>query len=145
MAQADPAELAAACLAQAHPAAGDALADGGVLLVGGALGAGADAELAVLALQALGVAAAICAQAAPAFAQAAGAYGLPVLVAPQAASALPHGALVRIDLARGVVEDRGGAARYPAAPLPPAALAAARRAALLGHMRRAVEDEDLGG
>ena len=85
-AESDPAWLAAHCLAGVDPAIAETAREGDVLLAGEAFGAGPEQELAVLALQAAGFAAIVCASADSDFVAAAEAYGLPVLICPAAAS-----------------------------------------------------------
>jgi 3-isopropylmalate dehydratase small subunit len=98
----------------------------------------------VLALQALGFAAVICASADAEFAEAAAAYGLPVLVS-SAATNIATGAIVRIDLASGTITDRSNGSVYQTTPCPPELVAAVRRAQLLARMRRVVEEEGFEG
>jgi 3-isopropylmalate/(R)-2-methylmalate dehydratase small subunit len=140
----DPAMLAAHCLAGVAPEVAEQAREGDVLLAGHAFGAGAEPDIAVLALQAAGFAAIVCSSADSVFATAAADFGLPVLACP-AAAAIPEGAVVRIDLARGRIEERASGALYDAPPCPPELIAAARRAQLLARMRRVVEDEGFDG
>lgn len=135
----DPALLAAACLAAVDPGFAERAGEGDILVLDGALLAGPGAEAAVIALQAVGLAAVVCAAADPSLAELAAIYGLPVAVAPGAAATIAEGALLRLDLERGGLES--GPGRWSFAPLAAAALAAARRAQLLARMRRVVEDE----
>lgn len=135
----DPALLAAQCLAAIDPDLAARAREGDLLVLDGVLDAGAGAEHAVIALQALGIAAVVCRAAAPELQTIAAGYGLPIIAAPEAAAALSEGALLRLDLARGGIESAG--ARWVAAPLAEPALAATRRAQLLVRMRRVVEDE----
>src|SRR5436190_2059080 len=72
-ADADPAWLAAHCLADVDLAIAESAREGDLLLAGAGFGAGPDAELAVLALQAVGFAAIVCASADAGFVEAAGA------------------------------------------------------------------------
>lgn len=137
----DPAELAALCLATVDPHLAERVREGDVLVIDGVITDGADLEAAVLALQALGLAALICKDAEPALIALGAQYGLPILVAPAAAAAISEGALLRLDLERGIVESAG--ARWSAPPLSPEALAVVRRVTLLARMRRVVEDEGL--
>ena len=141
----DPALLAGHCLEAVDPALAEQVAEGDVLLAGVGFGAGDDVDVAVLALQALGVAAVICISAATSFVAAAEQYGLPVLAAPAAVAALSPGTVVRIDLERGTITDRTSGARFACMPASPNLLAAVRRAALLGLMRRVVEEEGFDG
>jgi 3-isopropylmalate dehydratase small subunit len=134
----DPAELAAACLAAVDPTLAERAREGNVLVLDGTLAAGAGAEAAVIALQAVGFAAVICRAVAPELRELGTIYGLPLLVAPDAV-AVGEGELVRIDLERGRIE--AGGRGWPAPPLAPDALAAVRRGQLLARMRRVVEDE----
>jgi 3-isopropylmalate/(R)-2-methylmalate dehydratase small subunit len=140
----DPAVLAAHCLASRAPAIAEAAREGDILIAGRDFGAGEGAEAAALALQALGIAAIICASADPGFAAAAADYGLPVLACPPAAATAP-GSVVRIDLASGAITDRATGERYAAEPCPPELVAAVRRAQLLARMRRVVEEEGFEG
>lgn len=137
----DPALLAAHCLETVDPRLAEQAREGDILAVRGRLAGGAGAEAAVLALQALGIAAVICAEADPALRDLAGGYGLPLLAQPAAAAAIAPGAIVRIDLERGSVAERETGAVWECAPCPPEVVAAARRAQLLARMRRVVEDE----
>jgi hypothetical protein len=68
-------------------------------------------------------------------------YGLSVLIQATAATALPAGQIVRIDLERGVIEERATNLVWRSAPCPPEVIAATRRNQLLLQMRRIVEDE----
>jgi 3-isopropylmalate/(R)-2-methylmalate dehydratase small subunit len=141
----DPAWLAAHCLADVDPAVAEAAREGDVLLAGADFGAGPDQELAVLALQAVGLAAIVCASADPGFVAAAEAYGLPVLICPAAVSSITPGSVARLDLAGGRITDRATGQVYLAPPCAPALVDAVRRAQLLTRMRRVVEDEGFDG
>jgi len=137
----DPAELAAYCLEAVDAGFADAVRDGVVLVVDGAIGAGGDTEIAVLALQAVGISATLCVAADEGFITQAQGYGLPVLVCPDAAHAVPGGALIRLDLARGTVEERASGIRWQCPPAPPTVLEAVQRTLLHSRMRRVAEDE----
>ncbi len=63
----DPASLAAHCLAAVDPAIAEHTREGDVLLAGRDFGGGPEPDIAVLALQALGFAAVVCASADPGF------------------------------------------------------------------------------
>jgi 3-isopropylmalate/(R)-2-methylmalate dehydratase small subunit len=141
----DPAILAAHCLAGADPAIAEGAREGDVLLAGHGFGAGPEPDTAALALQAAGFAAVVCATADPGFVAAAAIYGLPVLACPAAVVAIAAGTVVRLDLARGRIEDRASGAMYDAPPCPPELIDAARRAQLLTRMRRMVEEEGFEG
>jgi len=140
----DPAVLAAHCLAGIAPEVAERAREGDVLLAGRGFGAGEGAEAAVLALQALGFAAVICATADPGFVATAAVYGLPVLESP-AAGAIAEGVVVRLDLARGRIEDRSTGAIYVAPACPPELVDAVWRAQLLARMRRVAEEEGFDG
>jgi 3-isopropylmalate/(R)-2-methylmalate dehydratase small subunit len=140
----DPALLAAHCLSIIAPAIAEAAREGDVLLAGHDFGRGADADTAVLALQALGFAAVIGTSADAEFVETAAAYGLPVLIS-LAASSIAAGAIVRIDLASGTISDRGSGTVYQVTPCPPELIAAVRRSQLLIRMRRIVEEEGFEG
>ena len=141
----DPAALAAHCLAGVAPAVAERVREGDVLLAGHDFGAGAESDVAALALQAAGFAAIVCSSTGPDFVAAAAGFGLPVLVCPAAVIAVAEGVVVRIDLERGRIEDRASGASYAAPPCAPELIAAARRAQLLARMRRVVEEEGFDG
>ena len=140
----DPATLAAHCLAGVDPAIAERAREGDALLAGRDFGAGAEPDVAALALQAVGLAAIVCSSADAGFVAAAADFGLPVLVCP-AAAAIAEGMVVRIDLARGRIEDRASGAIFDAPPCAPELIAAVRRAQLLARMRRVVEEEGFDG
>ncbi|MCG8349780.1 MAG: hypothetical protein MI924_18605 [Chloroflexales bacterium] len=137
----DPALLAAHCLAAIDPHLAEVSREGDVLVVNGRLHTGAQAEIAVIALQALGFAAVICAEAADSIVALAGVYGLPILIQATAATALSARQIVRIDLERGAIEERETSLVWRSAPCPPEVIAATRRNQMLLRMRRVVEDE----
>ncbi len=146
----DPAVLAAHCLERIDPAIAEAARAGDILLAGRAFGrapadGAPDRDTAVLALQAAGLAAVICASADPLFVEAAATYGLPVLECPAAPIGIAPGAIVRIDLARGTITDRGSGAAFQASACPPALIEAVRRAQLLARMRQVVDEEGYDG
>jgi 3-isopropylmalate/(R)-2-methylmalate dehydratase small subunit len=140
----DPAALAAHCLASVAPQVAEQAREGDVLLAGRNFGAGADPDVAALALQAAGFAAIVCSSADSGFVAAAADFGLPVLVCP-AAAAIAEGVIVRIDLERGRIEERASGTVYDTPPCAPELIAAARRAQLLARMRRVVEEEGFDG
>jgi 3-isopropylmalate/(R)-2-methylmalate dehydratase small subunit len=140
----DPAVLAAHCLERVAPAIAEHAREGDILLAGRDFGAGHNPDSAALALQAAGFAAIVCVSADPGFAETAAAYGLPVLESP-AAGAIAEGVVVRLDLARGRIEDRSTSATYATSPASPDLVEAARRAQLLARMRQIVEDEGFDG
>jgi 3-isopropylmalate/(R)-2-methylmalate dehydratase small subunit len=141
----DPAWLAAHCLAGVDPAIAEQAVEGDVLLAGTGFGSGPEPEIAVLALQAAGFAAIVCASADAGFVAAAEAYGLPVLVCPAAVSGIAPGGVARLDLASGRIADRATGQVYQAPPCAPALVDAVRRAQLLARMRRVVEEEGFDG
>ncbi len=146
----DPAILAAHCLEAAGPAISERAQEGDVLLAGRGFGESLEEgdqgyEMAALALQAAGFAAVVCVSAAPGFVEAAQAYGLPVLLCPAAIAEISAGQVVRLDLARGRIEDRASGNVYTAPPCAPELVQAVRRAQLLNRMRRVVEDEGFDG
>lgn len=144
----DPADLAAHCLQHVAPDLTAHVAPGDVLVVQGALvddGAAPDLlEQAVLALQAAGFAAVVCARADAALLAVAGAFGLPIVATEAASATIAAGALLRLDLQRGTLEDQTHGTRWQVAPCTADVLAATRRAVLLARMRRVVEDEGYG-
>jgi 3-isopropylmalate/(R)-2-methylmalate dehydratase small subunit len=144
-ADADPAWLAAHCLANVDAAITELAREGDVLLAGANFGAGPDTEIAVLALQAVGFAAVICASADAGFVAAAEAYGLPVLICPAAVAAIAPGSVLRLDLAGGRITDRATGEIYSVPPCAPTLVNMVRRAQLLTRMRRVVEEEGFDG
>lgn len=137
----DPATLAAHCLEELDPQLPEQVRSGDLLMAGRGFGAGTGQETAVLALQAAGFVAVVCTDADQGFVEQAAAYGLPVLLAPEAAAGLPTGVLARLDLAQGTLTDRATGAVFRV-PVPPSALLdAVRRALLLSRMRQMVEEE----
>jgi 3-isopropylmalate/(R)-2-methylmalate dehydratase small subunit len=140
----DPAVLAAHCLATVDPQLAERARPGDILLAGAGFGAGPDPEPAIWALQALGISAVVCASAEDSFVELAQAYGLPVLVSPEA-DRIAAGALLRIDLERGQVEERAHGRRYQVAPSSAALLQAVRRSQLIARMRQVVEEEGFDG
>jgi 3-isopropylmalate/(R)-2-methylmalate dehydratase small subunit len=141
----DPASLSAHCLETIDPAIAERAREGDLLLAGGSFGVGPDPDIAVLALQAVGFAALICASADAHFIETAEAYGLPVLVCPAAVAAVAAGAVVRLDLAGGRIADRATGIVYLAQPCAPGLIDAVRRWQLLTRMRRVVEEEGFDG
>jgi 3-isopropylmalate/(R)-2-methylmalate dehydratase small subunit len=140
----DPAVLAAHCLAGVAPEIAETVREGDLLLAGQAFGAGDDPDSAVLALQAAGFVAIVCASADSGFAETAAVYGLPVLESP-ATGAIAAGVVARIDLARGQILDRSTGAAYAVPPAAPELVEAVRRSQLLTRMRRVVEEEGFDG
>ncbi len=140
----DPAVLAAHCLADADPALADAAREGDVLLAGNNFGWGDAPEPAVVALQAVGLAAIVAASADAGFVQVAAGYGLPVLIS-SAATAIAAGHVVRLDLAAGTIADHATGAHFSANPSTPELVAAVRRAQLLRRMRQVVDEEGFDG
>ncbi|MFV9504178.1 MAG: hypothetical protein AB4911_06395 [Oscillochloridaceae bacterium umkhey_bin13] len=135
----DPALIAAGCLVERDPGFAERVREGDLLVLDGALRGDEHAEAAIIALQAVGLAAVICAAADPAIISQGMRYGLPVLIIPAAAQTVREGDLLRLDLERGQLEANGARWTYP--PLPADALTAVRRVQLLSRMRRVVEDE----
>jgi 3-isopropylmalate/(R)-2-methylmalate dehydratase small subunit len=143
-ASADPALFAAHCLEQVEPALPEQTQEGDVLVLHGQFADDAStisADDAVLALQALGIAAVVCAGAAAPLLALASSYGLPLLVHREAAADIQSGSIVRLDLERGTIEDQEAEHVWQGEPCVPAVVAAARRAQMLARMRRVVEDE----
>lgn len=139
----DPALLSAHCLASVDPSFAERSREGDVLVLDGALAGGEGAEAAVIALQAAGVVAVVCAGLSPEMAELEPVYGLSMVIAPEAAASIAEGALVRLDLERGRLEAAGEG--WAIAPRGLEVRAGVRRALLLARMRRVVEDEDYAG
>lgn len=135
----DPALLAAACLAEIDQDFVLRAREGDLLVINGVLEGSGDGELAIVALQAVGIAAIICQQADPAIVAVADRYGLPIVSAPEAVPGLDEGTLLRLDLEHGVVEGAGSC--WVVAPLAKPTVEMVRRVQLLSRMRRVVEEE----
>jgi 3-isopropylmalate/(R)-2-methylmalate dehydratase small subunit len=135
----DPALLAAACLAEVDQEFALRVGEGDLLVINGALEGDGDPELALEALQAVGIAAIVCRHAAVEIVAVADRYGLPIVCAPEAVPLLHEGTLFRLDLERGLVE--GAGARWEVVPLVKSMLDNVRRVQLLARMRRVVEEE----
>jgi 3-isopropylmalate/(R)-2-methylmalate dehydratase small subunit len=140
-ASSDPALLAAYCLETIDPHLAEEAHEGDILIVAGHIRTTSAPDDAVFALQALGIAAVVCAAADEALHAAAAPLGLPLLPQQEAAAAIAPAALLRLDLERGRIEDQTHHAAWTCPPCSPAALAAVRRVLLLQRMRRVVEDE----
>lgn len=138
----DPAVLAAHCLAAVDPTLAERTREGDILVVAGEVQHGPHAETAVLALQALGIAAVVCRAADAEMIALAGAAGLPLLVQVEATT-ISEGRVVRLDLARGTVQDQFTGQVWQATPCTAETLAATQRTQLLARMRRVVDDEGL--
>jgi 3-isopropylmalate dehydratase small subunit len=143
---ADPALFAAHCLERIDPALAEQVCEGDILVLGGQFAEDVSttttsADDAVLALQALGIAAVVCVGAAVPLLALAGSYGLPLLAHGEAAASIQSGDIVRLDLERGTIEDQAAGKIWQGEPCSPACIAAARRAQMLARMRRIVEDE----
>lgn len=137
----DPALLAAHCLEAVAPALAEQAREGDILVVAGSLRTGVLAETAILALQALGIAALVCCAVDAPLSRLAGDYGLPILVQPAAAATLTAGSRVRLDLERGQISSDAAETAWSCGPCSPDVVARVRRMQLLARMRRFVEDE----
>lgn len=137
----DPALIAAACLHSIAPDLAEQVNEHDLLVIDGTLSDGPGIDEAIIALQALGLAAVICHQAGPAWITTAGAYGLPLIAGREAAATIAAGNLLRIDLERGSLEARETATHWSIAPLDSTTLKAVQRAQLLARMRQVVEEE----
>ncbi len=145
-ASADTALLAAYCLVEVAPSVAEQAREGDILVVCGQVFDGPGTEDAVYALQALGLAAIICAAAAAPFTQAAGQAGLPVLVQPTAAQQIRSGDLLRLDLARGrmlclTADAHATRSAWDCCACPTEIVQQVQRMHLLMWMRRVAEDE----
>jgi 3-isopropylmalate/(R)-2-methylmalate dehydratase small subunit len=140
----DPAELAGHCLEQIAPSFASDAREGDILVVSASISSAGDPESAVLALQAVGIAAIVCHEADQIFIEQAHSYGLPVLKQSAAAHALQSGILLRIDLQRGLIEEPSSRQRWQSDPAEDQLLSSAQRSQLLGRMRRVVEEEGFG-
>lgn len=137
----DPALLAAHCLEAVDASLAETAREGDILVVNGRLHTGAGAEEALVALQALGIAAVVCARTDNALARLAGTFGLPILAQEEATTAIPPGSIVRLDLARGAIAHQPSGTTWRVAPCAPGIIAAVQRTQLLARMRRVVEEE----
>ncbi len=113
----DPAELGPHCLEGLDPDFVHRVRPGDVLVAGENFGCGSSREHAPLAITGAGIACVIARSFARIFYRNAINLGLPILISPGAAGAIPDGAIIRIDLHRGLVTC--GTETFPAEPFPP--------------------------
>lgn len=137
----DPALLAAHCFEHIDPTLAETARTGDILVINGNVYTGEGAEEAILALQALGIAAVLGVWADDALVQLAATFGLPVLAQAQAVAAILPKHLVRLDLTRGVIEDQTTRTMWHTQPCPVAVLVNVQRNQQFIQMRRVVEDE----
>ncbi len=113
----DPAELGPHCLEGLDPDFVRKVRTGDVLVAGENFGWGSSREHAPLAITGAGIACVIARSFARIFFRNAINLGLPILISPDAVDAIPDGAIIRIDLNRGLIAC--GEETFPAEPFPP--------------------------
>jgi 3-isopropylmalate dehydratase small subunit len=113
----DDEELGAHLLETYPGDVGAGIRPGDVLVAGVNFGMGSSREQAQLAILARGVQAIVAASFARIFLRNCVNVGLPIVESPEAAAAIPQGALVRIDLARGLIACDDD--RFTVSPQPP--------------------------
>jgi 3-isopropylmalate/(R)-2-methylmalate dehydratase small subunit len=136
LAQRDPALLGRHCLEGLDPGFAARVRPGDILAVGRNFGCGSSREHAVIALKAAGVAGIVAVSAARIFHRNAINLGLPVVIAPLAASALRDGVPARIDLAAGLI--RQGDDAWPAPAFTGEVRAILDAGGLVPHIRAAL-------
>jgi 3-isopropylmalate/(R)-2-methylmalate dehydratase small subunit len=114
----DRAHLAKYCLCEHRPDFAPGVAAGDVLVAGRNFGCGSSREHAAVALKATGLAAVIAGSFARIFYRNAINIGLPVLIAPDAATALEDGDAIQVDIASGTIHDLARGRIFRAEPLP---------------------------
>jgi 3-isopropylmalate/(R)-2-methylmalate dehydratase small subunit len=110
--------LAQHCLIEHRPDFAPNVAPGDVLVTGRNFGCGSSREHAPVALQATGIACIVAASYARIFYRNAINIGLPILIAPEAVTALQDGEEIATDITTGVISNLTTGATYQAEPLP---------------------------
>lgn len=114
----DPAELGRHALEDLDPSFAREVSPGDVIVAGRNFGCGSSREHAPLALLGAGVGAVVAASFARIFFRNAINTGLPILVCPEVAASIEHGAEVEVDLEASTVTDVKAGKTYRAEPLP---------------------------
>jgi len=114
----DRAHLARHCLCEHRPEFAPQVAPGDALVAGRNFGCGSSREHAAVALQATGIACIVAVSYARIFYRNAINIGLPIFIAPEAASALQDGAELAVNIATGEFRDLTTGAVFQAEPLP---------------------------
>ena len=115
---ADPKELAAHCMEDIDTAFVLQVADGDLMVAGKNFGCGSSREHAPVAIKASGIRCVIADSFARIFYRNAINIGLPLLELGPDAAKIAAGAVLKVDLAAGTVEDTGSGQVYQAQPLP---------------------------
>ena len=110
--QDDPAVYAAYCLAAVDVALAEAIQPWDILVAGRNFGHGPDADGAATSLAALELGAVVCVSAAAEFVATCNLYGVPVIIAPEAANALQSGVRARIDFEQATIKNLATGAQF---------------------------------
>ena len=133
---AEPAELAAHCMADIDPDFARLVQPGDLVVAGKNFGCGSSREHAPLALKGSGVACVVAQSFARIFYRNAINIGLPILECPaELASLLSRGDALRVDLGQGLITELQSGRRFQAAPVPPFIQDIIRRGGLIEHIR----------
>jgi len=115
----DPLELAAHCMEDLDPTFIKRVEKGDILIAGKNFGCGSSREHAPIALKALGVSCIIAKSFARIFFRNALNIGLPILESAEAPAFIQEGAMVEVELERGLIKDLSSERTFHAEPFPP--------------------------
>lgn len=137
---ADPQELAAHCMEDIDPAFAGGVRPGDVIVAGRNFGCGSSREHAPVAIKASGVSCVIAESFARIFYRNALNIGLPLVELGGAVSGISGGDTVRVDLARGTVEDVTTGEGFRVQPLPEFIQEIARAGGLIEYTREQLQN-----
>lgn len=138
---ADPENLAAHCMEDADPEFPTKVKPGDIIVAGKNFGCGSSREHAPLALKAAGVACVIAPSFARIFYRNAINIGLPILEAPEAATAIKEGQEISVDLDSGQITVLDNSATYSAKPFPPFMQELISAGGLIPYTRKKVQKD----
>jgi 3-isopropylmalate dehydratase small subunit len=137
----DTAELAKRCLEPVRPEWAGEVARGDIIVAGKNFGCGSSREHAPIAIKGCGVAAIIAVSFARIFYRNAFNIGLPLVEAPEAASAIVEGDMVEIALEEGVVRRGEGGEEFRFAPIPGFMMDLIRYDGLIPWLKKEIKTE----
>lgn len=133
---ADPKELAAHCMEDIDPTFGTNVKRGDIIVAGRNFGCGSSREHAPVAIKACGVPCVIADSFARIFYRNTINIGLPLVELGEAVAGINNGDTVRIDIARGIVENVTTGAMFEVQPLPEFIQEIARAGGLINYVRK---------